>query len=155
VFVISDSDEHNEEGHITEDFDTRIRQQDKRMQKEEGLKQDMLPPETYGPEDAEELLVCWGSTYMPCREAVDMLNDAGESVAMVHFSQVWPLDADVVRSALRRGDGEPAVTCLEGNATGQFASVLREQGLLPECELMLRYDGRPFSSQEIAERFQS
>jgi len=41
---------------------------------------------------------------------------------------------------------------VEGNATGQFASVLREAGALGECELMLRYDGRPFSAEEIAAR---
>jgi len=40
----------------------------------------------------------------------------------------------------------------EGNATGQFASVLREVGALTECELMLRYDGMPFTGEEIARR---
>ena len=152
-YVICDSDEHNEEGHITEDFDVRMAQQDKRMRKQEGLTEEMVEPERYGPDEADHVLVCWGSTYMPCREAVDMLADRGASVAMVHFPQVWPLDVELARQTL--GVGGPTktgYTCVEGNATGQFAGLLKENDVLPDCELMLRYDGRPFTAEEIVER---
>ena len=154
AFVVSDSDEHNEEGHITEDFDVRIAQQDKRMRKEDGLKSEMIEPERYGAQDADHVLVAWGSTYMPCREAVDILTERGKSVAMVHFPQVWPLDAELSRRVLG-ADGsadEPRFTCIEGNATGQFASILKQRDILPDCETMLRYDGRPFTADEIVER---
>ena len=157
AFVVCDSDEHDEEGHITESMDVRIQQQDKRMAKAKGMIEDFVAPERYGPEDAETVLVTWGSTYMPCREAVDRLNEQGESVAMVHFSQVWPLDVEACREALgvdSAGDG-PQVMSVEGNATAQFNSVLREQRVIDDYETMLRYDGRPFSAEDIIERFQS
>lgn len=154
VFVICDSDEHDEKGHITEDFDTRIRQHEKRLRKQDGLSREMIPPERYGADDAETLMLCWGSTYMPCREAVDALNESGESVAMVHFPQVWPLAEKPVSEALQGvGDGGRVIS-LELNATGQLASVLLERGFLSDVELILRYDGRPFSAEEIVERFQ-
>ena len=157
AFVVCDSDEHNEQGHITESMDVRMQQQDKRMEKEQGMIEDFVAPERRGPDDAETVLVTWGSTYMPAREAVDRLIEQGESVAMVHFPQVWPLDVEAARDALGV-DGSrnaPRVISVEGNATGQFGSVLREQRVIDDYETMLRYDGRPFSAEEITERFNS
>lgn len=156
AFVVCDSDEHTEDGHITENLDARVRLQDKRMEKAKGMAAEALPPELYGPKDAEHVLIAWGSTRGPCREAVDLLNAGGLSVAMAHFAQVWPIDVEAARSFLFR-DGSASgerrkVTSVEGNATGQFASLLREAGVLSECELMLRYDGLPFTGEEIARR---
>ena len=151
AFVVCDSDEHTEDGHITEDLGVRVRLQDKRMAKEKGIVADALPPELYGADDAEHLLIAWGSTYGPCREAVDLLTERGVSAAMLHFSQVWPLDAEAVRSTLGSA-GARRIVSVEGNATGQFASVLRGAGILGDCELILRYDGLPFTGEEIAER---
>lgn len=148
AFVIVDSDEHTEDGHITEDLEARVRLQDKRLRKVEGLRAEALPPEWYGPADAARVLVCWGSTYGPCREAVDRLADRQESVAMLHFPQVWPLNAEHIARQLQGR----AVVSVEGNATGQFASLLREVGAISACDLLLRYDGLPFTGEEIAER---
>ena len=153
AFVIVDSDEHTEDGHITEDLEARVRLQDKRLRKGGGLLAEAMAPERYGPEDAERLLVCWGSTYGPCREAVDILRDRGERAAMLHFSQVWPLDAEAVRKAISPNGKSPRrIQCVEGNATGQFASLLRTAGALAECESILQYDGLPFTGRALAER---
>ena len=155
AYVICDSDEHGEDGHLTEDFAARLRLQDKRMAKEAGLLRESLAPERYGPAQADRVLLAWGSTYLPCREAVDILNEDGARVAMVHFAQLWPIDPVRACAALGSGSsGEgPRVTSVEGNATGQLASLLREAGVLSDCDLMLRYDGLPFSAEEIVERF--
>jgi len=150
-FVVCDSDEHTEDGHITEDLGVRVRLQDKRLAKRKGLLAEVLPPEVYGRREAETLLVAWGSTYGPCREAVDRLNADGHSAAMVHFAQVWPLDTEAIRPLLAPEDPKRLIV-VEGNATGQFASCLREAGALDQCELLLRYDGMPFTGEEIATR---
>jgi len=153
AFVVCDSDEHTEDGHLTEDLDARVRLQDKRIRKGKSLLADFLEPVFYGPSDAEHLLLTWGSTYGPAREAVDILQAEGRSVAMLHFTQVWPIDAARVREIL-----EPAtaagrkITSVEGNSTGQLAAALREVGALGECGLLLRYDGMPFTGGEIARR---
>ena len=154
AFVIVDSDEHTEDGHITEDLEVRVRLQDKRLRKESGLRAEALPPERYGPEDAERLLICWGSSYGPCREAVDLLGAEGTSAAMLHFHQLWPLDSAAVRKAVapNKKRAPKKIFCIEGNATGQFASLLRTVGALSECERVLKYDGLPFTGAEIAER---
>ncbi len=150
--VVADSHEHTEDGHITEEPDVRVRMQDKRLAKQKGMAGHALQPELYGPQDAERLLVCWGSTYGPCREAVDLINGGSSKaqVAMLHFGQVWPIDVETARRAI---DGK-AVTCVEGNSTGQFASVLRSLGVLAECNTMLKYDSLPFTGEEIASRYE-
>ena len=68
---------------------------------------------------------------------------------MLHFSQVWPLEAERLRPLLGRAR---RLWVVEGNATGQFAAVLRQTGLLGECEPLLKYDGMPFTGEEIAVR---
>jgi len=148
ALVVMDSDEHTEDGHITEDLSARVRLQDKRMRKLARMRAEALPPARHGPEDTKELLVCWGSTYGPCREAVDRLNAAGRTVAMLHFSQVWPI-SERGRELL---GGAERVTVVEGNQTGQFAGMLREAGMVRECAVMTRYDGLPFTGEEIARR---
>lgn len=150
AFVVVDSDEHDEEGHITEDLEVAQAMMDKRRRKFDGMVAEALPPELYRDEDhALTLLICWGSTWLPCREAVDLLRMRGHSVAMLHFAQLWPLNREAVRERL--GTRE-RVICVEGNAWGQLASVLREQGIIGEVELLTRYDGLPFTAMEIAAR---
>lgn len=151
AFVVLDSDEHTEDGHLTEDPEVRVKMVEKRLRKEEGLRAEALAPSPYRADDAETLLICWGSTYGPCREAVDMLRDGrGTSprptVGMLHFGQVWPLNPEAVRGAI--GERKRLVV-IEGNARGQLVSVLREIGALGDCELITRYDGMPFTAAGI------
>jgi len=154
AYVVVDSDEHGEDGHITEDLTVRVRMHDKRLRKLDGMRREALPPERYGLDRAEHLLICWGSTYGPCREAVDLLNRRDISTAMLHFAQVWPLNGDIARAAIA-STGARRITVVEGNGTGQFLSLLREEQALTECELMPKYDGLPFTGEEIARRVQS
>jgi 2-oxoglutarate ferredoxin oxidoreductase subunit alpha len=150
-YVVCDSDEHDEEGHITENLEVAQAMMDKRMRKIDGMIEEALPPQMYRADDAASLLVCWGSTYLPCREAVDVLRVHGESVGMMHFAQLWPLDTEEIR--LRLGYRE-RVVFVEGNAWGQLASVMREQNVIDEVELITRYDGLPLTAEEIAARLE-
>jgi len=154
AFVVSDSDEHTADGHLTEDLTVRVQMQDKRLRKIAGLQQDVTPPERFGAADADWLLIAWGSTCGPCRDAVALLSAQGRSVALLHFGQVWPLNAELARQALGLDGAQPPkrIVCVEGNGTGQFASLLREQGILADCELLLKYNGMPFTGEEIARR---
>ncbi|MGI5817959.1 MAG: 2-oxoacid:acceptor oxidoreductase subunit alpha [Armatimonadota bacterium] len=146
AFVVLDSDEHDEEGHITEDLEIAQAMMDKRMRKIDGMIEESIPPEMYRADDAYSLLVCWGSTYLPCREAVDILRMRGHSIGMMHFAQLWPLRVEEIRQRL--GVRE-RVIFVEGNAWGQLTSILREQGVVGEVELMSRYDGLPLTAEEI------
>lgn len=150
--VVVDSDEHDTAGHLSEEFQVRMSQQDKRMAKLSAMQAEALPPEYYGPDAAELLLICWGSSYGPVREAVDALNTSGRSAAMLHAAQIWPLAVDAWKDRLR---GRSEIFCVEGNQTAQFAALLRETGILAQSETLLRYDGMQFTGAEIAERIGS
>ncbi|MFP3937697.1 MAG: 2-oxoacid:acceptor oxidoreductase subunit alpha, partial [Phycisphaerae bacterium] len=146
AFVRSDSDEHTNAGVISEDLAGHLAQQDKRMRKANVLAETVLEPELYPGEgdDADTLLICWGSTYGPCREAVDILRRRGESAGMLHIAQLLPLPADAISRHLK---DRKRVICVEGNATGQLSAWLCENGLCPECEKILRYDGLAFTAE--------
>jgi 2-oxoglutarate ferredoxin oxidoreductase subunit alpha len=144
-FVIVDSDEQTTEGHITEDLDMRVKLQDKRICKGQGMHTEAIAPEVY-PEPADNAFVCWGSSHGPCREAVDILRADGRNVCMIHFSQVWPINTGVVKHLLM----DRKVIAVEGNSTAQFARLLRQAGALENFEAVLRYDGRPFTGRYIA-----
>lgn len=146
ALVLRDSNEHNEEGHLVEDFEIRIQQQNKRMRKLDSMISESLDPEFYGVENAEQLIVCWGSSYGACRETVDLLNSNGTKISMLHFSQLWPLNVKELKKFFRP---DCKIFIVESNFTGQFASMLKEQGLVTDCKLILRYDGIPFSSDYI------
>ncbi len=143
--VIIDSDEHTEDGHLTEDLDVRIQMNDKRLKKLQGLQQDMLMPEVIGQDD-QIGVICWGSSYGPCREAVEMLQQEGVPVSLIYFKQCWPLNEVEVSGVLA---SYQTLIMVEGNATGQFAHVLRGTTSICINHLILRYDGRPFLCDEV------
>ncbi len=141
--VCLDSDEHTEEGHITEDLEgVRKAMVEKRLMKLHNLKMEVALPEEVHVKDADILIVGWGATRGAILEAVDGLRSAGEHLGMVHFTEVWPLPAysfPQVRSIL----------VVEGNATGQFARLLRaEYGVVP-TRTVGRYDGLPLTAQDV------
>lgn len=148
ALVLCTSDEHSEDGRISEDPTVRTAMHQKRMSKYEGIIKEFLEPEIY-PEPTENVLLCWGSTYGPCREAVDRLRRRGGDVCMVHLPQVWPLNADCIRAAL---DGK-RVTAVELNFNAQLTMLLKQIGALGEFNTILKYDGFPFTGEEIAGRF--
>ncbi len=144
--VVMDSDEHDATGHLSEDFAIHLEQYDKRLRKEKPMANTMLAPVYYGPPDAENLLITWGSSYGAALEAVDRLNDSAHSYGMLHFTQLWPLNIPVIENMLA---GYKQHIVVEGNATGQFAALLREQGLIKKCAHINRYDGLAFTADYL------
>jgi 2-oxoglutarate ferredoxin oxidoreductase subunit alpha len=147
--VVVDSDEHTEDGHITEDQDVRNRMVEKRLRKSAGIRREVAPPHYSGPEAPELLLVSWGSTKGAVLEAARRLRDWGKATATLTFSQVWPLVPDQFIGHLEAA-GEVAI--VESNATGQFAGIIaRETGFMIRRKV-LRYDGLPVTAAFITDR---
>jgi 2-oxoglutarate ferredoxin oxidoreductase subunit alpha len=142
ALVINDSHEHQEDGHITEDAQIRTEMVLKRLRKLDGAKSEMNPPTVYGPEDAEIILSGWGSSYGAIREAVDILNQDGMNVAMMHLSEIWPFPAEAVCDILTKAE---KIFTIEGNATAQLAHLIRAETGIEITNKVLKFDGRPFS----------
>ena len=146
ILVVADSDEHDEFGHIDQTPTNRISMNDKRMKKLEHLKKIMSAPQVYGAENSQVTLIGWGSTYGPLTEVVDMLTKEGHSVNLVHYTNIYPLPIIPTKEFLGRSK---KTVCIENNATGQFARVLKEYADISVSEKVLRYDGKPFSPEFI------
>ena len=144
--VVADSDEHTPDGHITEDLGVRVTMAEKRMQKLTGLIDEALPPVFDGPEDAELILACWGSSKGAVDEAAAELRENGLSVATCHFRQVWPL---VGEHFLDRFEQAGRVVMAEGNLTGQLAGLIRRETGFEVSGIIPRYDGLPLTPEYI------
>ena len=146
--VVADSDEHTEDGRLTEDLAVRTQMVDKRLRKHDGLRADTIAPDWTGDAGPEILLVSWGSTKGPVSEAASTLRLRGKRVATLHFSQVWPL---VPEHFLGRLEDAERVVSVEGNALGQFARLIcRETGFEIRSQVR-RYDGLPITPEYILE----
>ncbi len=147
--VAVDSDEHDEDGHITEDLDLRNRMVEKRLNKLELLENDIVPPELLGPEDYKNLVVCWGSTFEIVSQACRNLDR--NDVAMLHFKQVHPLPGetiDYLRNAKR-------IIIVEGNATCQFGKLIKLHTGIDIKDKILKYSGLSFYAEEVTEKLNS
>ncbi|MEN6553720.1 MAG: 2-oxoacid:acceptor oxidoreductase subunit alpha [Methanobacterium sp.] len=144
--VVVDSDEHDEEGHITEDLDLRNMMVEKRLYKKlKGIEADVIPPELIGPSDYDVLAIGWGSTYGAIKEALDNLKN--DKIAFLYFKQVYPLHRET-KSYLEKAK---KTVIFENNANGQFANLIKMETGFEIDEKSLKYNGMPFSVEEITE----
>lgn len=138
------TDEHIEEGHLREDTKTRTDMVDKRARKMKELAKKIKGYEYYGEADADTLFVLWGSTLGAAREASERLKSEGEHVAILQVTTVIPFSANVEELLQNK-----RLIAIEGNSEAQLAGVIREQTGVLIKDRILRYDGRPFTSDYI------
>jgi len=148
--VVTDSDEHDEEGHITEDASIRIKMLEKRLFKKMPLiKKEITPPFVYGKQNPDVVLICWGSMYGIVKEVVDELSDKYK-IAMLHFSEIYPFSENL--SWIDKVINSKIFINIEQNATNQFARLVKmETGINIENHIN-RFDGRPFTVEELKEK---
>ena len=148
-FVVVDSDEHDEEGHITEDLNLSARMVEKRLKKLEGIRKDVLEPELVGSEDYSILVIGWGSTYGIIKEALSKLKR--DDLAFLHFKQVYPLH----ESTLNYLKKAQKTIIFENNATSQFRNLIKLYTGFVVDEKALKCNGMPFSVEEVTYRLKN
>jgi len=147
---IVNSYEHDEFGWGApgEDALTRIAQNDKRMRKMRSAT-DIVPlPVLFGSADtcADLSILLFGSTKMPALESLHWLEAEGVAINIMQLVTVWPFPAEEVRSFL---DSARRTAVIEGNYCGQLRGLIREHCLIDVEHTLNRYDGRPFSPEQI------
>ncbi|RJT02685.1 2-oxoacid:acceptor oxidoreductase subunit alpha [Halococcus sp. IIIV-5B] len=155
---LASGNEHTPQGHIEEDPDNRVAQVDRRTRKLEAIRDDLDGKDTsqqtpYGPEDAEHGILVWGSQQGTVEEAVDRLNDQGESVKSLGVSDMMPYPKKEVTEFLESVDEALVV---EMNITAQFRGLTqKELGRFGEkMSSLLKYNGNPFEPAEVVEGFE-
>lgn len=144
--VLVDSDEHDEFGNITESDEIRFKMVNKRLKKFDGLREDIEEPWFIGEENPENLVVCWGSTYGAVKEAVSKLNAEGVSIGALVFGDIWPFPT---KKLLELSKNAMKIIDVEQNATAQLDNLMRQEALIKSTDKILKYDGRPFSGEEL------
>ena len=147
--VVLDSDEHDEEGHITEDLHLRTKMVEKRLKKLEGIKKDVVLPELIGPSDYKILVIGWGSTYGPIKETLNKLQS--KDIAFLYFKQVYPLYEDTL-SYLEKAQ---KTIIFENNANSQFGNLIKLNTDFDIHKKALKYNGMPFSVEEVTEHLKN
>ena len=142
-FVNVDSDEHDEDGHITESMDVRSAMVEKRLRKYEAIKKELIPPELIGASDYETLVIGWGSTFGVIKEALEIIADP--RLAALHFTQVHPLHPDGAGYITRAKNR----VIVENNATSQFGKLIKLSTGMEIENKILKYNGMPFSVEEL------
>jgi 2-oxoglutarate ferredoxin oxidoreductase subunit alpha len=148
--------EHDELGHPTASPKLHMEMTAKRRKKLQALAAALPTPKVYGPPEGNLLLVGWGSTQGPIREAVDRARAAGDSVSALHIKYLNPLPPGLEDIF----SGFNAIRVVEINdeglyGYGQLAGLLRAR----YCELKIRginkTDGLNWKVKEILERAQT
>ena len=150
--VLVDSDEHDQDGHIIEDAETRNKMVEKRDAKLQKLAaEELTEPKYCGADEVDYVLVSWGSTYGPVLEAQELLEEDGVEVGVLSFNDLWPLATEKIEELA----AESELIVVENNYTAQFAKLLRAETGIKAEHNVLKYDGRPFTGAEIYNRIQA
>lgn len=149
VYYQSNSYEHDETGHTSEDSAVRIAQVDKRNRKWLTYMQTHYKgPQIIGDlDEASIVFVSWGANKGPIRDAQAILKVKGVSTALIHFTHVYPIST----SGLPHFTLNKRYVLIENNSHAQFGRLLREETGIEIKEKLLKYDGRPFWPEEIVD----
>ncbi len=121
---------------------------EKRRRKETGLRDELNQypcVSVRGTADATTALLCWGSVRNACDEMAARLG-----LRVIQPVVLFPFPDQQFSAACH---GVKHLIAVEENATGQLAALAREHGVGAEATI-LKYDGRPFTPEELARRVQ-
>lgn len=144
--------EHDEAGHPTGSPGLHTKMTAKRRQKLQQLADELPLPELHGDVEGDTLVVGWGSTYGPIREAVNRVREQGGKLSSIHLRTLHPLPngLDTIFKRFRR------ILVAELNdeglyGFGQLATVLRARYCDPKIQSLTKTNGLSFLVKEIVQ----
>jgi 2-oxoglutarate/2-oxoacid ferredoxin oxidoreductase subunit alpha len=145
--------EHDELGHPTASPALHMKMTAKRRDKIKAVAENFTAPELFGDESGDVLLIGWGCTYGPIREALGRLRGAGVKVGHLQLRHIHPLDNGLEKIFARYRK----ILVVEINdeglyGYGQLATLLRARFANPAIGSITKTDGLTFKVSEIFER---
>lgn len=142
-------DEHDEQGHISEDPENRDRMMEKRMKKLD-LALREIPREqklwVHGDPDASIGVLTWGTCKGAIRDALDTLRGEGVKIKMVEARLMWPIPAAELQAEFAKCK---TLVAVEQNYSAQFAGLVTQYAGLKWDTEIVKYNGRPMSYNEV------
>jgi 2-oxoglutarate ferredoxin oxidoreductase subunit alpha len=130
-------------GHIDYTPENHERMVNLRAAKVAAIAADIPPIDVRGDQDADVLVVGWGSTWAAIDAAVQRRRRAGHKVASTHLVHLNPLPSDLGEVLARYRK----VIVPELNS-GQLCNILRAKYLV-DARAVTKVQGLPFKSREI------
>lgn len=156
--VKASSYEHDESRNTTESAEITKKNAEARLEKYEKIKKDcknFQMTKLYGNPKAKNLIIGWGSTKTVILDAIDEIDSSIKtSKGNYKFLQVLymkPMSDDVKREIEDTKKIGGKVILVENNLTGQLGRLIREKTGIKIENRILKYDSRPFCSDELRE----
>ncbi len=145
--------EHDELGHPSGSPAMHTKMTAKRREKIKSVAATYAAPELFGDQSGDVLLVGWGCTYGPVREAVGRLRTAGATAGHLQIRHIHPLDHGLEEIFARY----TKIIVVEINdeglyGFGQLATLLRARCCNPAISSITKTDGLTYKVSEIVER---
>ncbi len=144
--VKASSYEHDNYGNTMENAKLAEEKTEKRIKKYFDIKKEAQKFEMikiHGKKNSKNLIIGWGSTAGAIKDAIKDLD--------AKFLQVLYLKpvSDQIRTEMKKAK---KVILVENNVTGQLGRLIREKTGEKIEKKILKYDGRPFTSNELKEK---
>ena len=147
--------EHTQANAPTPANDIHRQMTEKRFRKLETAAGQFSKAKTYGSENASIGIISWGSTSGAVFEAIDKAKEKGIDVQALYPRTLYPLPTDWIKSFVK---GKEVVIVIEANYNAQFKSTIVERcthiNRGTEVLEFLKYDGTPFTPDEILEEIE-
>ncbi len=144
--------EHDELGHPTASPELHRRMTAKRREKLKTLAAELPPLVVHGDPEGEVLLVGWGSTFGPIREAVTRLRSSGVKAGQLHLRHLHPFESGLEQVFSRYRHVLVAELNDQGlYGFGQLATLLRARLALGHISSLCKTDGLTFKVRELVE----
>ena len=145
--------EHDELGHPTANPGLHMKMTAKRREKIKSVAATLPAPELFGDQSGNVLLIGWGCTYGPIREALGRLRGAGATAGHLQLRHIHPLDHGLEEIFVRYQH----ILVVEINdeglyGFGQLATLLRARYCIPSIGSITKTDGLTYKVSEIVER---
>jgi 2-oxoglutarate ferredoxin oxidoreductase subunit alpha len=145
--------EHGRTGKVTENAANRDRMMRRRFKKIEGALEiggKVVPGVEYdGPANPDVLLISYGSTIGPVREAAENLAAEGRSVGVCQIRLINPLPVEDLTRLIKSAKLSLVIEC---NFTGQMAYLMRANRVPFETvRSILKFDGTLLRGDEVTE----
>lgn len=139
---------HGPTGHPTEDADTCDALMKRLFKKVEAHTDELELNEEYMLEDAEIMIIAYGSVSLGATEAINRLRAEGVKIGMFRPKTIWPSPAKRINELMNKID---KVLVAELNM-GQFTEEVQRVSGKSNFETLLKANGRPLSPLEIIEK---
>ncbi len=145
---VGNSDEHLEDGTVTEEAIPGLAMNLKRLVKIQTLLGELPEPELIGPKESLATFVGWGSVKNAICDVVNLWNKKfpKKVINYLHYEFVYPVRTDKLKELILE---KQLLILVESNSFGQLGALLTQNTGYKFEEKLLKFDGRPFFVEDI------